>query len=166
MDVPSRFLPSRPSWVPGSPPNLIWNCCASASICRIPAHRRARACFLCAQPLPPQPQSTPLSSPPPGCRTCETARDRHRFNRSTLFPGHRSTLSSGSCALLFPSQPVEVDLGSVPIAVELPYMFLSVRLSLVPARSRARGFEALRVRRAALCASVLFRQNSPSTMFK
>jgi hypothetical protein len=32
--------------------------------------------------------------------------------------------------------------------------------------SRARGFEAIRVRRAALCADILSRQTSPSTMFK
>jgi hypothetical protein len=55
---------------------------------------------------------------------------------------------------------------SIPIAVELPDMFLSVRLSLVPAWSHARDFETLRVRRVAMCADILYRQTSPSTMFK
>jgi hypothetical protein len=39
---------------------------------------------------------------------------------------------------------------SVPIVVELADMFNYVRLSSVPARSLARDFKALRVRRAAL----------------
>jgi hypothetical protein len=107
-----------------------------------------------------------LAHPCRSAMLCGGAPHRHRFNRSALFPGQRSTLSFYLPAPLFHLQLVEVDLGSVPIAVELPDTFLSARSSSVLTRSRARGFKAMHIRRAALSVDVHSRQTSPSTLFK